>query len=163
MENANAEDIPAGQEQAEEQAPPQDPVSRGAECLRQGDRLRALSFFEKARKAGDSPEARSYIGLLTATDRGQLGRGMELCTSALEEAPENPVLYLNLGKVLLKAGDKKKAIETARKGLHYGYNKDIEDWLQTMGIRKRPLFPFLARDNVLNKYLGFILSRLGLR
>jgi hypothetical protein len=32
-----------------------------------------------------------------------------------------------------------------------------------MGIRKRPLFPFLARDNVLNKYLGFILSRLGLR
>jgi hypothetical protein len=73
------------------------------------------------------------------------------------------VLYLNLGRVHLKAGRKRDAIETVRKGLGFGDSKEAVLFLNTLGTRRKPVLPFLPRRNFLNKYLGLLFSRLGLR
>ncbi len=69
--------------------------------------------------------------------------------------------YLNLGRVYLRAGLKTKAIETFRKGLEVDKNPEIMAELQVLGIRKKPIFPFLPRSHFLNKYLGLVISKVG--
>ena len=77
--------------------------------------------------------------------------------------PDNPVHYLNLGRIYLKAGRRVDAIETFRKGLSFGDNQEIKQILDNMGTRKKLVFPFLPRNNFLNKYTGLMMHRLKLR
>jgi hypothetical protein len=76
---------------------------------------------------------------------------------------QNPIHYLNLGKVYLLAGKKSQAIEVFRKGLAHERHQEIIDELNRLGIRKSPVLPFLKRKNPINRYFGIILHRLGLR
>ncbi len=72
--------------------------------------------------------------------------------------------YLNLGRVYLRAGLKMKAIETFRRGLELNNkNPEIISELKTLGLRNKPPVPSLPRDNFVNKYLGIIINKLGLR
>lgn len=41
--------------------------------------------------------------------------------------------------------------------------KAVHRELDKLGLRKPPVIPFLSRGNPINKYLGIILSRMGLR
>jgi hypothetical protein len=50
-----------------------------------------------------------------------------------------------------------------RQGLHYGEHINIILELERLGIRKPPIFRKLARAHPLNRNLGQLLSRLGLR
>lgn len=136
---------------------------KGVEHLHREEHLQALSTFEKSFKLKETVLCQSYLGLCVATERGNIKEGLTLCEEAVAMEPEDPVLYLNLGKVLFKAGRKHEGIETVRKGLGFGESKDSVLWLQSLGIRKNPVFPFLNRKNFLNKYLGLLLSRLGFR
>lgn len=136
---------------------------KGVEYLRGDEPLKALSAFEKSFSLKETVQCQSYLGLCIATERGNIKEGLTLCEEALVMEPENPVLYLNLGKTLFKAGRKREAIETVRKGINFGENEDAFSWLQSLGIRKKPVVPFLERKNFLNKYLGLLLKRLGLR
>jgi len=56
-----------------------------------------------------------------------------------------------------------EAVNIFRQGLHYEENQHIADELNKIGTRKPLIIPFLKRSNVINKYLGIILSRLKLR
>jgi hypothetical protein len=78
--------------------------------------------------------------------------------------PEIIEHYLYLGKVYRSAGLSDKSIKVIRQGLkidrkHPGLIAEI----QTFGLRKNPVISYLSRNNVLNKYLGIIFSRIGLR
>ncbi|WP_442891754.1 tetratricopeptide repeat protein [Dissulfurispira sp.] len=95
--------------------------------------------------------------------RGQIRKAISLCEDAIKGEPENPIHYLNLGKIYLHAGDKETAIHAFRAGLKYKINQQIIDELNKLQTRKPPVIPFLERNNPINKYLGIILSRLGLR
>ena len=86
-----------------------------------------------------------------------------LCNEAILQEPVNPVHYLNLGKIYQKAGKRVDAIETFRKGLSFGDNQEIKRILDKLGTRKKPLLPFLPRNNFLNKYTGLMMHRLKLR
>lgn len=138
-------------------------LRKGLEELRQGNRLLALSFLEKSSRTCRTAACDSFLGYLIAQERGRIIEGLSLCNSALEREPENPIYFLNLGRVLYKAERKREAIETVRRALYYGPCPEAEEWLNAVGIRKRPVFPFLPRKHPLNKYAGLLFSKLGLR
>jgi len=136
---------------------------KGLALLRDDNPLAALVCFEKAYSIKKTPELESYLGFCVAAERGKITEAIMLCNDAIAHEPNNPLHYLNLGRVYLKADRKSEAIEIFRKGLSFGDNAEIRHLLDNLGIRKKPVFPFLPRNNSLNKYLGMLLYRLKLR
>lgn len=137
--------------------------TQGLKALARGDTLSALSFFERAVQREDRPTFSSFLALCLAKERGQFQLAVTLCEKAKAREPHNTVHYLNLGRIYLIAGKKDDAIRTFREGLGYEQNKEIVDELERLGTRKPPLISSLKRNNPVNKYLGIILKRLGLR
>ncbi|MCL4457527.1 MAG: tetratricopeptide repeat protein [Nitrospirae bacterium] len=137
--------------------------TKGLNELAAGHGLPALVNFEKALKIDHKPLYLSYIAYCTARERGQIGKAIELCEDAIKLEPENSILYLNLGKIYLHAGDREAAIRAFRAGLKHEMNREIINELIKLQTRKPPVIPFLSRNNPINKYLGIILTRLGLR
>jgi hypothetical protein len=82
---------------------------------------------------------------------------------AIKKEPQNSLLYLNLGRIYRLSKRKGDAVKIFREGLKFEVNQQIIDELTKIGIRKRPVIPFLKRSNPLNKYLGVILHKLRLR
>jgi len=138
-------------------------VSRALDALSAGQTQPALAQLERALKVMDNPSLHSYLGYCIAKERGQVKRGRELCLAALELEPENPVHYLNLAKVHKIAGQKAEAMGVLRNGMSVGGSEEILALLGSLGTRKSPPLPFLPRDHPLNKWLGIVLSRLGVR
>ncbi|MFO0752496.1 MAG: hypothetical protein U0411_04105 [Thermodesulfovibrionales bacterium] len=136
---------------------------KGLTAFNQGKMLSALAHFEKADTIERNPLTTSYLALCIANQRGQIRKAVSLCEEAIQEDPENPVHYLNLGKVHLLAHNKENAIRVFREGLKYEVNQMIVDELVKLETRKPPVVRFLSRDNPLNKYLGILLKKMGLR
>ena len=109
----------------------------------------------------------SYHGWLDATVNGNCERGVDSCKTAIEILKEEvllghevfyPAFYLNLGRAYLAGGAKKNAADAFKMGLE----ADPEDSsllreATRLGIRKRPVIPFLKRSNPLNRYIGRLL------
>jgi len=137
--------------------------AQGLEALARDDTLSALSFFERAVQKEDRPIFSSFLALCIVKERGQFQLAVTLCEKARAREPHNTVHYLNLGRIYLIAGKKNAAIWTFREGLEYEHNKEIIDELENLGTRRPPLVSSLKRNNPVNKYLGIILKRVGLR
>jgi tetratricopeptide (TPR) repeat protein len=118
----------------------------------------------------DEPILLSYYGYLDALVHKNYIHGINTCLKAREIVLEkaisgrdffNPVLYLNLGRVYLAAGNKEDAFEALRMGLIFGNeNEDLLCELRELGMRKKPVVPFLQRSNPVNKYIGKVLHSL---
>jgi tetratricopeptide (TPR) repeat protein len=135
----------------------------GLKALDQGDTLSALALFEKAIQKEDKPVYSSHLALCIAKERGQFQLAVTLCEKAKAREPHNPVHYLNLGKLYLYAGKRTDAIRAFREGLSREKDQGIIDELNKLGTRKPPVIPFLKRSNPVNRFLGIILKKLGLR
>jgi tetratricopeptide (TPR) repeat protein len=138
-------------------------ISSGIAAMHKGDSAMALSFFERAHTMSQSPTACSFLGYCIAWTGGEIDRALALCEEALLKEPDNPVHYLNLGRICLLTGNKKDALKAFNDGLSRGGSNEIRDELKRLGSRKGPLLSFLGRSNPLNKYLGLTLKKLGLR
>ncbi len=138
-------------------------IEQGVAYLNDNNRLAALACFDKAIVIGRSPELLSYLSYCIASERGQIYEALKLCNDALSREPDNPVHYLNLGRIYLHAGKKKEALLVLRKGLSCGENQTIRSILEKIGTRVKPVFPFLPRNSFLNKYIGLLLHKLKLR
>ncbi len=140
---------------------PQELFKEGLSLLRRGDLEEAAKAFEKAYgNDRDNPAYMSYYGMCAALEWGKIGLGLELCTKAIKKEFFKAEYYLNLGKVYLAADNKKGAITAFKKGLRFDPdNEDINEMMIQLGIRKRPIIPFLKRSNPLNKYLGIFFRR----
>ena len=136
---------------------------RAQQELDQNNVLAALACLERGLSIRNDPFWHSRMGFCIAKQRGHLTRAYELCRNAIEHDPGNSLHYLYLGKVYLVAGKKHEALQALRQGIVLGGSKEIERILDTIGARKPPIISFLSRDNLLNKYLGIILGRLGIR
>lgn len=136
---------------------------RACGALEQGDVLRALGWLESALRRHDNPQWHAMLGYCIAKERGHVGRGMELCRTALERYPEQPESYYFMARVLALSGKKAEAVELLRQGLSCGDSLAIKRYLQELGVRKPPFIGWLPRDNPFNKYCGLVLARLGLR
>ncbi len=121
----------------------------------------------------DHPVILSYLGYLDAAVGGMYRNGIEKCLSAVDSVKKlalqggestvekmYPVLYLNLGRAYLAAGKKKEAADAYRSGLRYDRrNRELQNELLHMGIRKTPPISFLDRSNSVNIFLGRILRK----
>ena len=136
---------------------------RALDALAAGETQSALALLERALKLSENPSWRSYLGYCIAKERGQVKRGADLCLACLELEPENPVHYLNLAKVRVIGGQKPEALGVLRQGMAIGGSPEILALLGQLGTRKPPVLSFLSRDHILNRTLGLVLHRMGLR
>lgn len=133
-------------------------IQRGIAAVQQEEYLLALTLLDEAyagpveKRAADGL---SYYGLCLALIRKKFKPAIEFCQKALELQFYQGDHYLNMAKVYIAAGNKKKAIETIEKGLRVvaGYEPLIE-LRKELGIRARPPLPFLGRENPLNVVIG---------
>lgn len=138
---------------------------RGLQALEAGRGLEALALFEAAleverRLGARAPQARylSYYGLSLALENGQSREGAELCRQAIALEFFNADLCLNYGRVLLANDRRKEAHAAFLKGLSVQKNhQGIIRELARMGWRRRPVLPFLGRNNPVNVILGRLL------
>ena len=118
----------------------------------------------------DEPILLSYHGYLEALVNKNYTQGINTCLKAREMVLDkaisgrdffNPVLYLNLGRVYLAAGNKEDAFEAFRMGLIFGNeNEDLLCEIREIGMRRKLIVPFLQRSNPVNKYIGKVLHNL---
>jgi hypothetical protein len=150
-------------------------------AIDRGDTLHGLITLECSPTLREIPIVNSYLAYCIAKERGQVKDAIRMCEAALADEPRNPAHYLNLGRVLLLADDKAKAISTFWKGIskdpateigtavdkprngHSRQHALILDELRRLGIRKRVPFRALGREHPLNVVVGKLLASVGVR
>ena len=138
-------------------------VNKGREALANDHEYLALTCFEQAIRMEWSPEACSSLAYCRAKVKGNYLESILLARKALELEPDKAVHYGNLGRIMILSGDVDDGIRMLRQGLRHGEHIDIIRELERLGIRKPPIFRRLERGHPLNRHLGLLLSRLGLR
>jgi predicted Zn-dependent protease len=141
----------------------QELYARGIEAVDNGDTRSGLFCLEGLFTVASDPIVASYYAVCVAKERRELERAMDLCDQAIEDDPGNNVHYLNLGRVYLAGGMKREAIKVFRDGLLYGMNPLISRELERLGWRDLPVIPSFGREHPLNRILGKVLFKLGLR
>lgn len=139
---------------------------RGISLLRRGYPEDSAECLEKVLDMGyDSAACCSWLGIAIARSRyGDIIKAEEYCKKAIKKAYYRPQYYNNLAEVYLIWGKKRKAIEILGGTLNLDdSNKPAHRELAILGVRRRAVIPFLSRTNPINKYLGMIFTRLGLR
>lgn len=136
---------------------------RAVDALAAGETPSALALLERALKLNDNRSWYSFLGYCIAKERGQVKKGIELCSASLELEPQNPAHYLNQGRIQLVSGDKKEALRVLREGMAQGGSPGIVALLDQIGTRKQPVLSFLPRKNPVNRLLGLLLERTRLR
>lgn len=127
--------------------------------LRRGNTLLALHSFQEAAATERTPTLLSCLGYCLAKE-GEMKRGRALCLEALEKEPRNALHYLNLGRLYTLSNQKPLALQTFRKGMKIQRHPEIIAELKKLGIRRKPVFSFLPRENALNRFFGFLAHRL---
>lgn len=147
---------------------PFDLVEMGIDAAKGGGFERGLIFLAEAyRHLSRDMNAKlpasllSYYGLCLALHKGKTKEGANFCQLALEKEFFNADHYLNLARVWESARSRRKMVEALEKGLardpqHTGLLR----MKAVLGMRRRPVLPFLHRDNPLNIRLGKIRHRL---
>jgi tetratricopeptide (TPR) repeat protein len=125
----------------------------------------AMRCFKEEPDLTLKPAAMSYYALCVAFVKKDYENAISLCVAALKREFYNPEIYANLGRILAVSGQKAFALRAFRKGLriddtHCGLMKE----LRAMGVRRKPLLPFLPRENPINKFFGILTNnRFNLR
>ena len=116
---------------------------------------RAAALLNDALKISpDNPIYLSMLGYCVGI-QGNLIAAEKMCRKAVTQTPMDPVVHVNLSRVLLEQGRRKEA----RDELMFAYRIDNTNApaaleLSRMGVRRRPVIPFLHRNHPLNCYLG---------
>jgi tetratricopeptide (TPR) repeat protein len=122
-----------------------------------GHYKKAMECFEQDLCFTHKPGAISCYALCVAYIEKNYENAISLCTMAAKKEFYNPEIYFNLGRILTLSGQKAFAFKAYRKGLRIdGRHRGLINALREMGIRRKPLIPFLSRKNLANKFLGVI-------
>ena len=138
-------------------------INEAIEAANEEDYLRALTLFVEVYGGEDAPTSLnakaarglSYFGLCIALVQKKYKDAIDLCKRALELEFYNAEHYVNLMKVYVAAGNRKKALETIEAGLKLHPEDDaLLKARRSLGVRARPAVPFLGRSNPINVSLG---------
>ena len=129
-------------------------VSRGIEECDRGNTLEGLMYLEEASRKEKTPLLNSYLAYCLAREHKSYREAIELGTGAVNEQSENLVLYLNLARVYVMAGQRSNALKVLRQATKRGRNEQVLRLLKKLGIRKSPVVPFFQRENPVNILLG---------
>jgi len=100
-----------------------------------------------------------YAWLMTQMS-GREDAGLQLVTRLARENPQRPFVLLNYARAQISIGDRAEGLRVirrlARTDSMEGESQEILEWL---GVRRRPLLPFLKRSNPVNFLLGKVRHR----
>ncbi|HWV37475.1 MAG TPA: tetratricopeptide repeat protein [Vulgatibacter sp.] len=136
-------------------------LAEGDAAYDRGDRIAAHAAYREAQRLGGSdPRVLSRLGLtLTFVARDEL-KGVAFCDEAIRRGGEDPDALWRLALVYLATFRKERAIRELRRGLAIDPgNQRLLSTIDSLGIRRRPVIPFLRRSNPINKILGKIRHR----
>lgn len=101
--------------------------------------------------------AYTYLGVALAKLESRKKDGLALCEHGVKIQFYEPENHLNLARVCLLMNNRKGAIEAIARGLKIDpQNSALRQLRQEIGVRRRPVIPFLSRDNPVNRVLGRI-------
>ena len=130
----------------------------GTEALNARNYPAAHRYLQAAVERERTADHLSQYALALVHHTGNLHAAVALCQEAVKKEPRDAEQYLRMGTVYLVGGRKREAVRILNLGLRVGRHPGITRLLQILGQRKRPVLPFLSRNNPLNKYLGKIRS-----
>ena len=130
--------------------------NRALSLFDQGELEQALEHFRAGHEADPSnAKLRSHYGLCLGLVERDFQRSAELCRSAAKQEFFNPALYLNLARLHLSFGFKSEGRRYLERGMMIDPgNVPIAKELAELGRRDPPIFQFLPRRHVLNRWLG---------
>lgn len=140
-----------------------DLLASGDEAYERGDRIAAHSAYRDAQRLdANDPGLLSRLGLtLTLVARDEL-KGIAFCEEAIRRGGEEPDALWRLSVVYLATFQKDRAIRAMRRGLQLApTHPKLLLAIDGMGIRRRPVIPFLSRSNPINRFLGKLRHRLA--
>ncbi len=140
-----------------------DLLHKGISAAEKGFIPSAQAYLDQAAQINNSPAVLSYQAYCLAKGQGRIQAAVQLCRDALDRDPHNSLHYLIMGRILLLSGHREKAIRTFRQGLRTSPNPKIIVELKKLGLRKPAIFQNLDRGHLLNRSLGKLFSKLGLR
>lgn len=149
---------------------PQDLLRLGIAAAREQNYDRGLTFLSEAYRRFSArsesavpPAALSYYGLCLALNKGRVKEAAEFCQLAIQKEFYNSEHYLNLARVWAAGRARRKAVEAIDRGLAVDpHNGALQRFRVELGVRKRPVLPFLHRDNPLNVTLGRVRHSIGI-
>ncbi len=136
---------------------------QGMESMKSGDTRGALEHLESAVSMDRNALYCSNLAICLAKEKREFKKAVSLCNEAIKKDPKNALHFLNLGRVYVMADQKKEALRIFSMGLRFGKNNEIITEMRKFERRRRPFFSFLPRENSLNKFLGKITYKMGLR
>ena len=96
-----------------------------------------------------------------AIDAGSIDRAQYLCELRLRLFPEDPDTHTHLAHILRCRGRAAAAVSVLDRALTIDDRHGAAKRVRTeLGVRKRPVFPFLDRGNAINVYAGKLRHRL---
>lgn len=140
-----------------------DLLRNALEALENNSFIEALMLLEQADEQQASPMISSYLAYCRAKVKREYAAAISLCNEALLEDPANADHYLNLGRIYILAGKRGNALPIFRRGIKLGRNPQLMTELRKFDPRKPPVFSSLPRDHSLNRIVGKVCSRMGVR
>ena len=135
--------------------------NRGKEYLRQNRLLEAANAFRAVFKNNpENPLYLSYYGLIIAVAEDSLQDGLTFCQAAIQREPYLADLYLNLSRIYQYAHQRQKALEALVQGMTYDRSQTLFREMRRMGVRRKPFFHTLSRDNPINIWMGKLTYRI---
>lgn len=134
-------------------------IQQGIDAVRADEFLLGFTLLSEAYRGpaveNKTPDGLSFYGLCLALVEKKYKPAIELCRRAVELQFYHAEHYVNLAKVYLAAGNRKKAISTLEDGLKVlPDDESIIAFRRQVGVRARPPIPFLPRSNPLNIAIG---------
>ena len=136
---------------------------KGAEALQRELYFLARRCFQQALALDYRPDTASDLAFCLAKCGAEGGSALQLAEEALAKEPESLHCRLNLGRVQVIFNAKKKGLDTLRQGVQLGGGQEFLAELARCGNRRAPPIRSLPRNHFLNKFLGIVLHRMGLR
>jgi len=140
---------------------------RGVEACKKGQWKEGLAVLGKIAEADRqgaelNGQFYSYLGYGIARYEHRVKEGLALCQHSIKVQFYEPENYVNLARVYLLARNRRKAVEALTRALKLNASHPGARALaREIGWRRRPVIPFLSRDNFLNQLLGKMRHQLG--
>ena len=134
---------------------------QGQAAFLRGDASGAHAAFERAhRREPRDPRYMSWYGLTLVLVEKNSNLGVLLCDQAIRGAGADPDLVLNQARVHLALNQRERTVRVLKRGLDlWPQHPGLQRARDCLGWRRRPVLPFLSRDNAVNRLLGQLRHR----
>lgn len=131
-------------------------LRRGCALLREGNPEAAMQQLRPAFEEYPAhAQLRSHYGLALGLARRRYHEALQLCQSAAKQEHFDPAHYLNVARLHLAYGFRAEALRCVRRAQMIDpVSPEAAALVERLGLRSRPVLPFLPRPHLLNRWLG---------